>query len=199
MHSLQMCGLLPAMVLIASYNPVCHFDELQTALGEVSLLSHALVPLSAALSAGFLVALACQAITCALQSWHCNCPGLSVCCLCNPFLETISGESAAALTTLHTGNLSFSSGKLSRLCCGWVRNYCTRSPHCFLRNAGNLRWFWDRLRSYFPPSGVSDPANICSKIPFQVVPPVRTAAMAGAGTVRWAHAQIFGASRRFVC
>lgn len=66
MHSLQMCGSLPAMVSIASYNPVCHFDDLQTALGDVSLLSHALIPLSAAISAGFFVAQACQAITCAL-------------------------------------------------------------------------------------------------------------------------------------
>lgn len=54
-----MRGPLPAMVSIASHNPVSHFDELQTALGDVSLLSRALIPLSAAIWAGFLVAQAC--------------------------------------------------------------------------------------------------------------------------------------------
>lgn len=42
----------------------------------------------------------------------------------------------------------------------------------------------------FFPSGVSDPANSCSTVPFQVMPLIRTAAIAGAGTARWAQAQI---------
>lgn len=42
----------------------------------------------------------------------------------------------------------------------------------------------------FFPSGVSDPANSCSTVPFQAMPLIRTAAIAGAGTARWARAQI---------
>lgn len=115
--SLQMHGLLPAVALIASYNPAHHFAGLQAVLGDVSPLSCALIPLSAAVSVYFSVAQACQDATCASQGCvlcSAAAPRLCVRLLSNRFLRGISGEAATSLTAVHTGSVSFSSGKCSR-------------------------------------------------------------------------------------
>jgi len=72
-------------------------------------------------------------------------------------------------------------------------------PSLLVKKCRQLLLVLGQTTVLFHPSGISDPANTCRKVPFQVVPPARTAAMAGAGMVRWAHAQILIASRRFIC
>lgn len=81
---------------------------------------------------------------------------------------------------LDAGNLSFSRGKLSRLHCGWVRKHCLK-PSLRSEKRRQLMLVLGQNTVLFSPGGVWDPANICSKIPFQAVPPGGRAATAGAG------------------